>query len=84
MWRSGVLLKSYGVLHAQGALSKLFTREGVAGTDGAILPYVGHLKLISTLKIVANCCQLCQYNQPNLTKPNLTKPIQTQRNNKLY
>ena len=34
-----------------------------------ILPYVGHLQLISTLKIGADCCQLCQYK---LTKPNLT------------
>ena len=44
-----------------GALSKLFTREGGAGADGAILPDVGHLQLISTLKIGADCCQLCQY-----------------------
>ena len=51
------------------ALNKLFTREGGAGADGAILPYVGHLQLISTLKIGADCCQLCQYKQ---TKPNLT------------
>ena len=34
---------------AQAALSKLFTREGGAWADGAILPYVGHLQLISTL-----------------------------------
>ena len=26
------------------AISKLFTREGGAGADGAILPYVGHLQ----------------------------------------
>ena len=52
-----------------GALGKLFTSEGGAGADGAILPYVGHLKLISTLKIGADCCQLCQYK---LTKPNQT------------
>ena len=36
------------------ALSKLF-REGGAGAEGAILPYVGHLQLISTLKIGADC-----------------------------
>ena len=28
-----------------------------------------HLQLISTLKIGADCCQLCQYK---LTKPNIT------------
>ena len=72
----------YGKKHNNGqvclpaALSKLFTREGGTGADGAILPYVGHLQLISTLKIGADCCQLCQYK--------LTKPIQTERNNKLY
>ena len=53
------------------ALSKLLTREGGAGADGAILPYVGRLPLISTLKIGADCCQLCKYK---LTKPNLTYP----------
>ena len=55
------------------ALSKLLNCEGGAGTraEGAILSYVGHLQLISTLKIVADCCQLCQYK---LTKPNLTYP----------
>ena len=37
------------------ALSKLFTREGGAGADGAILPYVGNLQLISTFKIGADC-----------------------------
>ena len=42
-----------------GAFSKLFTREGGAGAGGAILPYVGHLPLISTLKIGADCCQQC-------------------------
>ena len=52
----------------QGALSKLLKREGRAGAEGAILPYVGHLQLISTLKTGADCCQLCQYK---LTKPNL-------------
>ena len=51
------------------ALSKLLKREGMAGAEGAILPYVGHLQLIPTLKIRADCCQLCQYK---LTKPNLT------------
>ena len=51
------------------SLSKLFTREGGAGADGAILPYVGHLQLISTSKIGADCCQLFQYK--------LTKPSQT-------
>ena len=54
---------------APDALSKLLRREGRAGAEGAILPYVGHLQLISTLKIGAACCQLCQYK---LTKPNLT------------
>ena len=51
------------------ALSKLLKREGRAGAEGAILPYVGQLQLISTLKIGADCCQLCQYK---LTKPHLT------------
>ena len=51
------------------ALSKLLKREGRAGAEGAILPYVSHLLLISTLKTGADCCQLCQYK---LTKPNLT------------
>ena len=46
---------SYGV---RGALSKLLKCLGGAGADGAILPYVGHLQLISTLKIGADCCQL--------------------------
>ena len=56
---------------ARGALSKLLKREGRAGEEGALLPYVGHLQLISTLKIGADCCQLCQYK---LTKPNLIYP----------
>ena len=51
------------------ALSKLLKREGRAGAEGALLPYVGHLQIILTLKIGADCCQLCQYK---LTKPNLT------------
>ena len=55
--------------HHPAALSKLLKREGRAGAEGAILPYVGHLQLISTLKIGADCCQLCQYK---LTKPNQT------------
>ena len=50
------------------ALSKPCKREGGAGAEGAMLPYVGHLQLISTLNIGADCCQLCQYK---LTKPNL-------------
>ena len=54
------------------ALSKLLKCEGGAWADGAILPYVGHLQLISTLKIGADCCQLCQYK---LTKPNQTKTL---------
>ena len=58
-----------GHLVDQDALSKLLKREGRAEAEGAILPYVGHLQLISTLKIGADCCQLCQYK---LTKPNLT------------
>ena len=56
----------YGV---REALSKLLKREGRAGAEGAILPYVGHLQLISTLKIGADSCQLGQYK---LTKPYLT------------
>ena len=63
----GVRISAWRV--ACGALSKLLKREGSAGAEGAILPYVGHLQLISTLKIGADCCQLCQYK---LTKPNLT------------
>ena len=58
------------------ALSKLFTRKAGAGAEHAILPSVGHLQLISSLKIGADSCQLCQYK---LTKPNLTP-----RNNILY
>ena len=54
---------------SRGALSKLLKCEGGAGAEGAILPYVGHLLLISTLKIGADCCQLCRYK---LTKPNQT------------
>ena len=54
---------------ARVALSKLLKREGRAGAEGALLPYVGHLQLILTLKIGADCCQLCQYK---LSKPNLT------------
>ena len=41
--------------HATGilsAFSKLLKRAGRAGAEDAILPYVGHLQLISTLKIV--------------------------------
>ena len=53
----------------RGALTKLTRREGGAGAECEILPYVGHLQLISTLKIGADWCQLCQYK---LTKPNLT------------
>ena len=41
------------------ALTKLRGREGGAGAERAILPYVSHLQLISTLKIGADCCQLC-------------------------
>ena len=51
------------------ALTKLRGREGGSGAERAILPYVGHLQLISTLKIGADCCQLCQYK---LTKPILS------------
>ena len=50
------------------ALSKDLKREGKARAEGALLPYVGHLQLIFTLKIGADFCQLCQYK---LTKPNL-------------
>ena len=56
-------------MQGREALSKLLKREGRAGAEGGILPYVGHLQLISTLKMGADCCQLCQYK---LTKPNLT------------
>ena len=54
-----------------GCIEQTLKREGRAGAEGVILPYVGHLKLISTLKIGADCCQLCQYK---LTKPNLIYP----------
>ena len=64
-----MLSKDYWNLQVRVALSKLLKREGRAGAEGAILPYVDHLQLISTLKIGADCCQLCQYK---LTKPNLT------------
>ena len=57
-------------------LSKLLKCQGGAGVEGAILPYVGRLQLISTLNVGDDCWQLCQYK--------LTKPILTQRNNKLY
>ena len=65
---------SHHLLWFPDALSKLLKREGRAGAEGAILPYVGHLQLISTLKIGADCRQLCQYKltKPNLTLPNLT------------
>ena len=53
------------------ALSKLLKCKGGAGAEGAKLPYVGHLQLISTLIIGADYCQLCQYQ---LRKPNLTYP----------
>ena len=61
-------------LGAPDALTKLRGREGGEGAESAILPYVGHLQLISTFKIGADCCQLCQYKltKPNLTLPNLT------------
>ena len=49
------------------ALSKLLKCEGWAGAEGTILPYVGHLKLISTLKIGADCFQLRQYKLTNPT-----------------
>ena len=55
----------------QDALSNLSKREGRAGAEGAILPYVGRLQLISTLKIGADSCQQCQYK---VTKPNLIYP----------
>ena len=44
-------------------------RQGKKGRSEAILPSVGHLQLITTLKIGADCCQLCQNK---LTKPNLS------------
>ena len=55
----------------RNSFSKLLKCEGGAGVEGAILPYVRHLQLISTLKIGADYCQLCQYK---LTKPNLIYP----------
>ena len=42
--------------------------RGMEKGRAAILQSVGHLQLITTLKIGADCCQLCQYK---LTKPNL-------------
>ena len=35
----------------QVAFSKDLKREGRAGAEGALLPYVGHLQLVLTLKI---------------------------------
>ena len=61
-------------MQSREALTKLRGRKGGAGAEHAILPYVGHLQLISTLKIGADCCQLYQYK---LTKPNLTYPYLT-------
>ena len=49
-------------------------KVGQGRAEGAILPYVRHLQLISTLKIGANCCHQCQYK---LTKPNQTQPTVT-------
>ena len=56
-----VLCMLYKIRCNPVALSKLLKREGRTGAEGAILPHVGHLQLISTLKIGADCCQLCQY-----------------------
>ena len=42
------------------ALNKLFKCDGGAGAEGALF-ICGHLQLISTLKIGADCCQLCQH-----------------------
>ena len=61
--------RRYGEWQLRVALTKLRLREGGAGAERAILLYVGHLQLISTLKIGADYCQLFQYK---LTKPNLT------------
>ena len=66
------IMKPQGLVVASmnlDALSKPCKREGGAGAEGAILPYVGHLQLISTLKIGADCYQLYQYKQ---TKPDQT------------
>ena len=73
---SSRLLQYLSYFPVPWALAKLIGREGGAGAERAILPYVGHLQLISTLKIGAHCCQLCQYKLtiPNLTLPNLTYP----------
>ena len=49
-------MQAFNVLRYPSALSILLKREGRAGAEGAILPYVGHLQLISTLKIGADCC----------------------------
>ena len=59
-WQHGFAVYEFGQ-YVREALSKLLKCEGGAGAEGAILPYVGHLQLISTLKIGADCCQLCQY-----------------------
>ena len=76
--RSPRVLVVWGRLPA--ALTKLRGREYGAEADRAILPSVGHLQLISTLKIGADCCQQCQDNLPNLTEPNLTYPNLTYPN----
>ena len=62
--RNQILLRPsifFCVLSHREALAKLRGREGGAGAERAILLYVGRLQLISTLKIGADCCQLCQY-----------------------
>ena len=45
--------------------------QGKKGWSAATLPAVVHLQFITTLKIGADCRQLCQYK---LTKPNKTYP----------
>ena len=57
-----VLCMLYKIRCNQVALSKLLKREGRAGAEGAILPYVGYLQLISTLKIGADGHSLKDYD----------------------
>ena len=60
--RSSVSDDVLGPVHSKlpGRIEQLLKCEGGAGDYGTILPYVGHLQLISILKIGADCCLLCQ------------------------
>ena len=42
----------------RGRIEQTVEMRRWAGAEGAILPYVGHLQLISTLKIGADYCKL--------------------------